>query len=709
MQDKNMNSKHHWPTQLKLWAAIGTALGALISCGGGGTSAPELSGQQPQTEFQLAASKPGDVVSFAQKRVQSNSSQTILEAGAQGQNTGAVTTAIAARTNLTNAPDTGLLFSGTTVQENGVDEQDWIKTDGTQLFALQPGYYKNNEGRLDYVPARLLAQQRLQDGSLSTANTLDFPGPGQEAALRGLYFASQAARLTILSEPTQVVTAINPLPLLSGTPTAISSAAIAPYVKPQVNMRILPATTTGTLTITHDIKIDGNLIGSRQIGNYLYVVSRWAPNLSRFYDVTAQGTILSTNRVNSMTAADLLPTLQLGSNAPEPLHAETDCYVQSANASPYVQLTSLTVFDLGTPNLTRASKCFIGAAQAVYVSSQSIYLSTSRNYAMPWTNIVSRVADDASTDIHKFSVSGMSINYKASGEVKGHLGWDSDKASYRMSEYQGDLRVITFTGSTGWTGPVLLTTASTTPTVTASPATLSILRESAGGKLNLVGSLPNAQNPAPLGKPGEQVYAVKFVNARAYVVTFRRIDPLYVLDLSNPAAPKAVGELEMPGYSDYLFPIGDSLLLGVGQDANTAGQIMGVKMALMNVANPAQPTLLSSLVKGGTSSVSALNYSPRGISLMQRNGIMRVALPIRVNNLSAPLALMPQSQGLYRFEIDTNAPPAQARLVDKPVFGEVQFVSGQGWNSHDIAYERSVLIEDDVIYFSSGQLMRGSW
>jgi Beta propeller domain len=698
MQDENMNSTHKWPTLLKRWAAICVALGALAACGGAGSGTAELSGQDLQKDIQLAASKPGDVVSYAQKRV--------LEAGMQMPKFGDVTTAIATAGNLTSAADTSAAFSGTTVQEKGVDEHDWMKTDGTQLFALQPGYYKNREGRLDYIPARLVAQQRLQNGSLSTANTLDL---SDQEAMTGLYFAPQAARLTILSEPSQVVSTINPLPIPNGTPTAISSASIAPYVKTQVGMRILPATTTGTLTVTHHIKIDGNLIGSRQIGNYLYVVSQWSPNLERFYEVTPQGTTLSTARLNSMTAADLMPTLQLGSNAPEPLHAETDCYVQSANASPYVQFTSLTVFDLGTPHLTRASKCFMGAAQALYMSSQSIYLSTSRNYSNPWSNFISRVDDDASTDIHKFSVSGMSINYKASGEVKGHLGWDREKASYRMSEYQGDLRVITFTGSTGWTGPVPLTTASATPTVTASPATLSILRESAGGRLSLVGSLPNAQNPAPLGKPGEQVYAVKFVGARAYVVTFRRIDPLYVLDLSNPAAPKAVGELEMPGYSDYLFPIGDSLLLGVGQDANAAGQTTGVKLALMNVANPAQPTLLSSVVKGGTGSDSALNFSPRGITLMQRNGSMRVALPIRVNNLSSPGALMPQSQGLYRFEIDTNVPPAQARLVDKPAFGEVKFVNGQGWSSYDIAYERSMLIEEDVIYFSSGQLTGGRW
>jgi uncharacterized secreted protein with C-terminal beta-propeller domain len=90
------------------------------------------------------------------------------------------------------------------------------------------------------------------------------------------------------------------------------------------------------------------------------------------------------------------------------------------------------------------------------------------------------------------------------------------------------------------------------PTDIDSPGRLSILREQ-GGQLTLVGSLPNARRPASLGKPGENLYASRFLGGRGYLVTYRLIDPLYVLDLSDPIDPKVAGELEVSGYSDYLF------------------------------------------------------------------------------------------------------------------------------------------------------------
>ena len=100
---------------------------------------------------------------------------------------------------------------------------------------------------------------------------------------------------------------------------------------------------------------------------------------------------------------------------------------------------------------------------------------------------------------------------------------------------------------------------------------------------------------------GEQIYAVRFIGDVGYVVTFRQVDPLFVLDLSDPAAPAVVGELKVPGYSAYLHPVGDGYLLGVGQDVSADGVPEGVQVSLFDVSNPAAPTLVDQEGFGGDS------------------------------------------------------------------------------------------------------------
>ena len=126
---------------------------------------------------------------------------------------------------------------------------------------------------------------------------------------------------------------------------------------------------------------------------------------------------------------------------------------------------------------------------------------------------------------------------------------------------------------------------------------MSVLR-AADGRLRTVGRVTG------LGK-GERIYAVRFLGDRGYVVTFRQVDPLYTLDLRNAAEPKVTGELKIRGYSAYLHPISDSLLLGVGQDATEQGRTQGTQVSLFDVGDPAQPRLLHRARLGSTSTSQA--------------------------------------------------------------------------------------------------------
>ncbi len=218
----------------------------------------------------------------------------------------------------------------------------------------------------------------------------------------------------------------------------------------------------------------------------------------------------------------------------------------------------------------------VSNGETVYASTTSLYLAT-----MPWDwyqpagDVIERAPTPPPTLIHKFSLGANgTASYEASGEVPGQL-----LNQFSMSEYEGDLRVATT--STNWTGAEVSTSA------------VRVLRPS-GNELTQIGIVDG------LGET-EQIYAVRFLGTQGYVVTFRQTDPLYVIDLSDPTAPTMTGELKIPGYSAYLHPVGDGLLLGVGQDATEEGRVQGTQLSLFDVRDPANPVRLSTLPIGGYS------------------------------------------------------------------------------------------------------------
>jgi hypothetical protein len=210
-----------------------------------------------------------------------------------------------------------------------------------------------------------------------------------------------------------------------------------------------------------------------------------------------------------------------------------------------------------------------------------------------------------------------------------------------------------------------------------------------------VATLPNSTRPAAIGKPGEQVYAVRFLGDRAYVVTFRRTDPLYVLDLSNPADPQTVGELGVAGFSEFLYPMPGGQLLGVGRDADSNGRATGLKFALFDVNDPAHPSQRATLTVGAVGSASALDMSRHGLNLLQVGGVARVALPV----LLAGAAYSDYQHGLLKLEVDTAAGSVRSLGlggVDAAIYAPI----GQ---------ERSLQIGDQLYYLSSGTLNTLSW
>jgi hypothetical protein len=180
------------------------------------------------------------------------------------------------------------------------------------------------------------------------------------------------------------------------------------------------------------------------------------------------------------------------------------------------------------------------------------------------------------TGIYKFDISGAGRPvYEAAGSVPGWLLGSSGTAQYSLSAWQGALRVATTS----------FDVASPDSAQPASQSAVYVL-EQAGDQLDIVGKAGG------LGA-GEQIYAVRFAGPVGYVSTFRQTDPLYTLDLSDPAQPRVVGELQLSGYSAFLYPVDASHVIGVGQDTNSAGQTTGTQISLFDVSDLAAPVRLA--------------------------------------------------------------------------------------------------------------------
>ena len=218
-----------------------------------------------------------------------------------------------------------------------------------------------------------------------------------------------------------------------------------------------------------------------------------------------------------------------------------------------VDLLTVLTIDMGKGLPAVDSDAVMGGGQTVYASKRALYVGLGQG--------------EGFTQLHKFDTSDAGRTaYLASGRVAGDL-----LNQFSMSEREGVLRVAT----TRFAGPG--------PGEESESSVVTLARRDE--------ALVQLGRVDGLGK-GERIYAVRFLGDAGYVVTFRQVDPLYTLDLSRPATPRVAGELKIPGYSAYLHPVGEDLLIGVGQDATADGRLLGTQVSLFDVSNLASPARL---------------------------------------------------------------------------------------------------------------------
>ena len=458
-------------------------------------------------------------------------------------------------------------FSGTNNQEVDVDEADLVKTDGRRLVIAS-----GNTLRVIDVTA---ATPRLVD-------TIELP----EDAWGGQMFLDGDRVLLMTSgwtnEPFNDVAPAAPVNWFPGSP-------IGRLVEVDLN--------DGAIVRT--LEFEGGYLSAREIDGSIRIVLTAAANRFAFVYPSNAGAEESAEKANrdlieNSTIEQWIPTFRLTEGrdvvAEGPI---VDCdRVHLPNEfAGFGSMVLLTV-DLADGLSVQDAVSVFTDAQTMYASTDRVAIATPR-----WPELDENGNPDSeefNTALHTFDITDPDrAGYVASGLVDGTL-----LNQFSLSEYEGRLRVATTAGSP-WGAE-------------SSESFVSILEEQ-DGVLQVVGQVGG------LGR-GEQIFSVRFMGDTAYVVTFRQVDPLYTVDLSDPRNPEVKGELKIPGFSDYLHPVGEDHLIGVGMDGDEDGRVEGAVMSLFDVSDLANPTRTAKLPLGpkfeveqfedGGEGVEAGSYTP---------------------------------------------------------------------------------------------------
>lgn len=439
-------------------------------------------------------------------------------------------------------------FSSTNTQERGVDEPDIVESSGTHLFVVNGEWLRVVDVRS--TRPRLVGSLRLGGGY------------GRELLLVG-------RRLLVLSHGAAVV----PLP------GAVRS--VLPIAPQKTVLTEIDVTEPARPRAVRTLEVDAGYVSARAVGTTVrVVVSAGLPYRLDFQPPAGTGNVAvveATQRnrelVRRSTIGSWLPrvTVRDRRTGTTDEHALVQCRgVRRTGAFSGLGLLTVLTLDLTRGLDPVDSDAILSDGRIVYSSRSRLYVATERWSDRPLPGRPDVVREGALTVLHAFDVARADrTDYRASGTVPGFL-----LGQWALSEHRGVLRVAS-TEAPPWLDP------SRAP---ESESRVTTLEERSGRLVELA-------HVGGLGK-GERIYAVRFLGDVGYVVTFRQVDPLYTLDLADPRRPSRRGELKIEGFSSYLHPLGDGLLLGLGQDATPEGRVLGTQLSVFDVGDPRRPVRL---------------------------------------------------------------------------------------------------------------------
>ncbi len=360
----------------------------------------------------------------------------------------------------------------------------------------------------------------------------------------------------------------------------------------QVVLTEVDISNPAAMTVRRSMTVDGALADARMTGSTARVVVGSSPDFIRPAAVRSSG-------VRRWVPRTVLRSALSGRTFRRSVVACDD--VRHPRSFSGLDLLTVLTIDLDKGLFSVDRDAIMAGAQTVYGSPTGLYVASQRYVAS--LEAGRALPARPRTEIHRFDASKPGeTTYASSGDVAGFV-----LNQYSLSEFDGALRVASTEEPQWFEG-----------TQTGESESFVTILGERGARLQPLGRVGG------LGR-GERIYAVRFAGDKGYVVTFKQVDPLYTLDLSSTSNPRVLGELKIQGFSSYLHPISDDLLLGVGQDATAQGRTLGTQLSLFDVSDVRRPARLAVASLGGNSTSDA-EFDPHAFLYWQPSALAVIPL-----------------------------------------------------------------------------------
>jgi inhibitor of cysteine peptidase len=583
-------------------------------------------------------------------------------------------------------------YSQTNVQVAGVDEPDFVKNDARYIYVISGSTLTI----VDAYPA----------ASASVVSKTELEDTPREIFVNGdrLVLLKTGSSEIAISGTSQGTDIVQKIAIMPPRYPYYRSVPVTHAVFYDISDRVHPK-------ILKDYTIDGDYVSARMIGSTVYLLSR--ESVYPYDDRIVVPTIRESTKV--IVAPDVY-------------------YFD--NPEQQYDFTTITSFDAGNGATKDAKTYLVGSGNIVYVSTQAMYVSYQKynNIYRPMLGVaepasggvqgsggsagITRISspalldfdamsetekqaliaemksgeqdaiqkreiDQSTTMIHKIGIDNGAIAYLQKGEVAGYL-----KNQFAMDEYGGNLRVATT--SDVWTNRGQYEYNN-----------VFVL----DGAMKTLGSLTHIAEQ-------EKIYSTRFIGDRLYMVTFKRIDPFFVIDLSTPVSPKILGKLKIPGYSDYLHPYDKNHIIGIGKETATTDwggvSTKGLKLALFDVSDVEHPKQIDKVEIGDSGSDSAALTDHRAFLFDKNKNLLVIpARVVKQNTVQNEKLSGDQPQiwyGAYVFGVSPDSGFVLRGTVEHGTGGSGYYYYGSSQNE----VKRSLYIGDTLYTLSSAKILANS-